>query len=120
MTIADRETLERTAIALAARGMLSLSVAQAVPSEALTSEARLLAWTCAVHVLRAGAPTFWLVRAAVVTVPRLEVPLREWAALMAEMEREIDAAERLNTLDPHAVDNLIETMTERNTEGDRR
>ena len=41
---ADRE---REALAMLVRGFVTPTAAAAVPSEALTTDARLLAWTCA-------------------------------------------------------------------------
>lgn len=104
-------TLEvhRAALALVSRGLVSPEVAAAVPVEALGGAAALLAWTCACHAARLHGRTctFRAVRMALATVPRPAMPLETWGEIWHEAEAEIDAAERLETLDPRAVEVLI-------------
>jgi hypothetical protein len=93
----ERATLEREAIALAARGQLTHAEMRRAPVAAFTSEARLFAWTCAEHVVRLFGEwvTFAHVRTARVVAPRLALPLDAWAQLNRETDDEIDRAEAL-------------------------
>jgi hypothetical protein len=95
--IDEHETLEREAIALASRGQLTHAEMLRAPMSAFTSEARLLAWTCAEHVVRLFGErvTFFHVRMARVVAPRLALPLDAWAQLNRETDEEIDRAEAL-------------------------
>lgn len=90
----DRTALERDVLALACRGLLTLAEIQRAPMLAFTSEARLLAWTCAEHVARLGdRATFDRVREALGRVPSLGLPAQVWAQLLSETGEEIDRAE---------------------------
>lgn len=92
--MSDRERLERAVIGLACRGRLTHAEMLAVPAEAFTHEARLFAWTCALHAVRLFGErcTVAHVRMSRVTAPRLDLPLAIWADLMRETEDEIERA----------------------------
>jgi hypothetical protein len=105
--------IEREVIAMAACGLLALDEALALPSSCFTTEARLLAWACARKVLR-REPRFrgiYAAQMALVHAPRLDMPLDDWADLLAETRAELDACERIETFDPAAPARLLTLTT---------
>lgn len=120
--------LEREALAMLVRGFVTPADVAAVPSEALTTDARLLAWTCAcravrllgrdlqrarvngrgVYLAREGRP-FDVVRHALTTAPMGDAPHDAWAELAREAHEELDHAERVDTFDPLTVRKLTTT-----------
>lgn len=56
------------------------------------------------------ADPFLQVRLMLVSMPRLELPLPVWSELMAETQSELDACERIDTLDPSAARRLVEGL----------
>ena len=78
--------LERSAIAEAMRGPVP-----DLPAALFSTPERLFAWSCA----RVGRGSEYRARLALVTAPRLELPLDAWAELVRGTELELDLASGL-------------------------
>lgn len=89
---------ERELIALAATGRFTAEQCESVPSSAFTSDARLLAWTCAARAARlfGAESSFFGARLMRVKAPRLDLPLDDWRELNHAADAELDEAERLD------------------------
>ncbi len=101
--------LQRTVIALAARGLMLPSRLGRVPADAFTGAPRLFAWWCAERACsRLGRrSTFFAARYVRVTAPALDLPLEEWADLNHETDDELDAAEAIDAPTGEAVGRLL-------------
>jgi hypothetical protein len=105
--------LERSAISAAAAGLLDPPDLD-VPTAAFGTPARALAWVCAARSCRVlgRRSTPHAARFVLATLPRLDLPLEVWTALLRETEEELDVA-TIRRAHPRAVSRLRRAARDR-------
>lgn len=95
----------------AIRDVVAARIAKPVHETIETARAEVVGLGAQLQRMRLRRPVaarpFLQVRLMLVSMPRLDLPLEVWRELQAETQGELDACERIDTLDPAAVDRLL-------------